>query len=288
MAHKPSEDNDAVMRKNEEIGEWNGLKPRHRTPHYPGVYIKGSLQGVQTIFTVDTGASRTLVSMKLYESIPSDRRPILEAKKCAKLVVGVDGKALQLRGMGLFEMCLGPLHIERQLVVADISDEVILGADIIQQDPDGPGDLLLSQDKLLLKGASIPLKQVGLPPRIRRACVADHNVIPGISEILVDVHVNRRAVDIESSMCDEDMLRKVRESNLKLAEGPSSWLYYWYHIVSWMWSLFMWILAPLKPIQVLQNLPTEENQSGDFHALKQENQAIYHDDGRLWPKYTRK
>ena len=78
----------------------------------------------------------------------------------------------------------------RELSVAEISDKVLLGAYILQHDEDGPVDLILSQNLMICRGISIPVQQVGMRPQIRHVRVADHYIIPGMSQIDVDVFVD--------------------------------------------------------------------------------------------------
>ena len=40
-----------------------------------GVYVKGKIHGIHGTFTIDTGASRTVLSEEIYFKIPETRRP---------------------------------------------------------------------------------------------------------------------------------------------------------------------------------------------------------------------
>ena len=42
-----------------------------------GVYIEGSVEGVDVWYTVDTGATRTILSERVYKRIPEEKRPSL-------------------------------------------------------------------------------------------------------------------------------------------------------------------------------------------------------------------
>ena len=149
------------------------------------------MQGVQVTFTVDTGATTTILSNKIYKKIPEDQRPRIK-KDTTNFhdLVGAGGNSLNFQGRGTFEIHLGPLRLEKELSVAEISDEVLLGADILQHDEDGPVDLILSQSLMICRGISIPVQQVGTRPKIRHARVADHYIIPGMSQMNVDVFVD--------------------------------------------------------------------------------------------------
>ena len=45
----------------------------------------------------------------------------------------------------MFDLQLGGLSLSKELIVADIGDEGLLGADIMHEDERGPGDLILSR-----------------------------------------------------------------------------------------------------------------------------------------------
>ena len=161
---------------------------RRGLPRYDGVYIRGKIQGKSVFYTVDTGATSTILSKKVYDELPTNTKPELKCKgvnpfSCA------DGRTMKYVGKAKFEMYLGSLKLERELAVAEIEDDILLGADIIQQDVDGPADLILSENIMKLRGVPITLEQVGVS-RVRRVRAADHYVIPGMSEMLVDVFVD--------------------------------------------------------------------------------------------------
>ena len=75
------------------------------------------------------------------------------------------------------------------MIVANIEDEVLLGADVLQ-DVSGPADILLSQGVMLLKGETIPVRLVNSNPGVRKVRLADQYVVPGMSEAVLDVFVD--------------------------------------------------------------------------------------------------
>ena len=56
------------------------------------MYIRGSVQGYPLLFTTDTGASKTIISNRVFESLKPDDRPELE--KTSKLV-GASGVSIK-------------------------------------------------------------------------------------------------------------------------------------------------------------------------------------------------
>ena len=68
-----------------------------------GVYIRGTVQGYPLLFTTDTGASKTIISTRVYDSMQPGDRPTLE--KTSKLV-GASGVSIKERGKGTFAIKL--------------------------------------------------------------------------------------------------------------------------------------------------------------------------------------
>lgn len=171
-----------------------GIKEKTRVPKCSGAYIEGKIQNKPIMYTVDTGASRTVLSTKIYNSLDSRSRPSL-AKTTS--LAGAGGTPLKELGKAVFSVQLGNLVIDKEIVVADIQDECLLGMDILQNDKQGPGDVLLSQGVIRLRGVEIPVKQVGTE-RYRRVIAADHSVVPGYSECIIDIYIQREENDDET------------------------------------------------------------------------------------------
>ncbi|CAG2256003.1 unnamed protein product [Mytilus edulis] len=153
-----------------------------------GVYIEGHVQGTEVNFTVDTGASRTVLSRRAFQQIPFAKRPLL---KKSNMLASADGKPLHELGKAIFDIKLGDLPFEIEVVVAEIEDEALLGLDVLMKADCGPANLRLSDGIMLLGDTSIPCQQIGLPERVRKIRVADNFSIPPRSEMLIDVFIDR-------------------------------------------------------------------------------------------------
>lgn len=81
------------------------------------------------------------------------------------------------------------------MMVADITDEILLGADILFGDESGKADILLSRGEMTLRGEVIPLEQRFNPLFVRKVCLADTYVVPGRTEVVADVFIDRREND---------------------------------------------------------------------------------------------
>ncbi|VDI66243.1 Hypothetical predicted protein [Mytilus galloprovincialis] len=153
-----------------------------------GVYIEGHVQGTEVNFTVDTGASRTVLSRRAFQQIPFAKRPLL---KKSNMLASADGKPLHELGKAIFDIKLGDLPFEIEVVVAEIEDEALLGLDVLMKADCGPANLRLSDGIMLLGDTSIPCQQIGLPERVRKIRVADNFSIPPRNEMLIDVFIDR-------------------------------------------------------------------------------------------------
>ena len=108
---------------------------------------------------------------------------------------GAGGIPINEYGKATFNIEIGPIKLQKELIVADIEDEGLLCVDILQDDEQGPADILLSKAKIIFRGEEIPCIQIGVRNSIRKVTLADHVVIPPQSEALLDVFVERKETD---------------------------------------------------------------------------------------------
>ncbi len=165
---------------------------RRALPYYEGIYVEGGVEGMKATLTVDTGATVTLISSSLYQRLPPCRRPSLTG--LTRRVCAAGGGDLACEGVGLFQIDLGSEVVSGTFVVADIQDEVLIGADILQRDPSGPADLLLSEGCMKFRSHKIPLLQVTSRTPIRQSDwkvrMSKDVTIPAHSEMEVEICVD--------------------------------------------------------------------------------------------------
>ena len=130
-----------------------------------------------------------MVSTWVYKKIPEDIRPRLQPGT-EDMASGAGGGDIRIWGQAKFKLQLGPVELIRETVVAEIIDDVLLGDDILRRDHEGPMDILNSKKIILLRGQEIPLLQVGLPKRALRISTIDDEIIPGMTEKIVNVFIN--------------------------------------------------------------------------------------------------
>ena len=157
-----------------------------------GVYVEGSVQGTNMTFTADTGAAKTVISVKAFHKIPVSRRPELSK---SNTLASANGQPLEEMGKGVFTIKLGKLVFDSEIIVAEIEDEALLGLDILMKGKGGPADIRLSEGVIFLNGVTIPCIQIGQPDPVRKIRSADNFVIPPKTERIIDVFVDKFDTD---------------------------------------------------------------------------------------------
>ena len=150
-----------------------------------GLYVKGHVNSVDIVYTVDTGASATLLSRQIYYEIPIEKRPNLVTENCSRFM-GPSGDSIPVLGRATMDFKIGDINISKRVTVADIQDDCLLGADILLGLEEGPFDFHLSENRLVWNGISVSCIQVKRPSSYKVACVSDC-IIPGYSEQIVEV-----------------------------------------------------------------------------------------------------
>ena len=165
-----------------------------------GVYVKGKVEGVDMIFTADTGASRTVVSSRVYDKIEKANRPILKRSTC---LIGANGSPIKERGKAVFQLKLGTYQMDIEARVADIEDDALLGYDVLKGRNEKGADILLSKNKIVMDGVAIPCFQVGEKQQYaRKVTVAEELIVPGQTEAIINVFVERQENDDKEKVLD--------------------------------------------------------------------------------------
>ena len=161
--------------------EVEGETIRRNIPRCPGVYLEGSVQGTALWVTADTGASRTVLAKSVYDRIPESRRPKL---KSANVILDqAGGSRLTDYGSISVRLKLGAHTFSREVCVADIKDEMLLGMDV-----GNTYDVVTSKGIVIVDGFEIPCIHVK-SDRVRKVRAPTDLVVPGGSESIFDVKV---------------------------------------------------------------------------------------------------
>ncbi|KAH3808999.1 hypothetical protein DPMN_137361 [Dreissena polymorpha] len=147
----------------------------------------------------DTGATKTILSDRVYQQMDPSNRPMLSG---STMLQGAWGTPIKVRGKGRFFITMGSVVMERKLVVADVTDDVILGCDVLFNGEKGHTDTWLSKNVILLNGVRIPCMSTGEVGELRKVVVTKDTCVPGKSEALVDVYIERSEADDQDTFRD--------------------------------------------------------------------------------------
>ena len=93
-----------------------------------GMYIKLQIQNTPAMFLIDTGATMTLVSSKLYDKF--SQKPSL--KSVTQTIETANGGNMHVHGRAEFEIKIGSVNVSSSAVVANITAEGIIGLDFLR------------------------------------------------------------------------------------------------------------------------------------------------------------
>ena len=128
-----------------------------------GFYLDADIEGVKVLFTIDTGATRTVISERVYNSIPEGHRP--------KLTMGTgltdaSGQPLSQKGSAMFTITLASgLKLKSEIMVANIEDDGLFGHVLLGQ---GGAEIHYTEGAIRFMGISIPCKQINKGTPIRK------------------------------------------------------------------------------------------------------------------------
>ena len=121
-----------------------------------GVYVDLTVNNLPGKFVVDTGATVSLISKRLFYAIPTVERPALS--QIRQTVLPANGTALSIEGKGVFSIQLASCGKKSELMVTDLSADGILGMDFLKQTG---CQIDLVNDVVNIYGEEIPLQYEG-------------------------------------------------------------------------------------------------------------------------------
>ena len=125
--------------------------PTRKIPCRDGLHVNGVIDGVNMLFNIDTGAACTVISDKVYSSIPEEERPILT--RCTETTDAL-GQSLPQQESAVFNIELGSWQkFSSEIMVANIEDDGLMGHDLLLQ---GRAAILYNKNTLRFMGASLP------------------------------------------------------------------------------------------------------------------------------------
>ena len=111
------------------LGAVQNIRPHQlfRVTETGGLLVHGGIDGLSTKFVIDTGAAVSLIPCKTYEALGMCKN--LQDLSCG--ICGADGKNIKTQGQAMFEVTIGPLKVDFNMIVADIQTDIILGMDFV-------------------------------------------------------------------------------------------------------------------------------------------------------------
>merc|ERR1711893_141413 len=94
-------------------------------------YMKAKVLGLDLDALYDTGASCSVISLRVWNSIPEERRPELETS--TRVLKQAADDPVHIEGVANLYMELEGRHIEHKMEIAEVRDDLILGLDLLGQ-----------------------------------------------------------------------------------------------------------------------------------------------------------
>ena len=161
---------------------------------------------------IDTGAARSVLSFKVYNSFPASVKFSLSSENSA--IALANGQQAKTYGVGHVVMRLGNSEFQMHVIVAEIEDEGILGMDFLSQ-VDSRIDIATNQ--LSINGEVFDCSDFKNQPLSSRCMVRRSTMIEPNTEVIVPVLVHKRSfnLDPKSSQLGTRLLEPCLNSHLQ-------------------------------------------------------------------------
>ena len=145
-----------------------------------GIFLLGNIGKKAIPMMIDTGASCSVMSRKVYNSIPEHIKPALINKKCG--IRSVSGDLMKCDGVIEYNMEIHGVKIPITFHVADIHDKIILGMSFLSE---FGGTLDTKNGTMVVKGKTIPCIVLNGRPKPRRVYITGEYIIPSGTEMII-------------------------------------------------------------------------------------------------------
>ena len=140
--------------------------------------INVKINGITTDLLIDSGAAVTVISDKMYESIPLSQRPLLSVPDGKVKLEAANNDLITVKGTAKLTFYIGNEQIEWEVFVASICDSGILGYDFLYHHD----CVLEARQGLTLRGKPVDCTIRGIPPKIS---LVSNVTVPAYSEVVV-------------------------------------------------------------------------------------------------------
>ncbi len=96
-------------------------------PYSTWIFLQGLVHGIDIWFTLDTGAARSIVSKKIYDQYPRGNKLRLRKGVVKGNIEQAGGTSLENYGAAKWEIKIGRCSKLKDVVITDISDDMLLG-----------------------------------------------------------------------------------------------------------------------------------------------------------------
>ena len=145
-----------------------------------GIYVIGNINKQTIPMLVDTGATCSIMSTKVFDSVPAEQRPILENRNCG--IRSVSGDKIRCRGVTTFKIQFGDTTMPVEFHVADVQDHVLLGMSFLTE---FKAKLNLDKGSLEIPGRSIPCLILNGSPKPKSVLLYGEYIIPAGQEMIL-------------------------------------------------------------------------------------------------------
>ena len=141
-----------------------------------GIYVDCCICCIEVPCLVDTGSSRTLISQTAYNRISEeDRKNLTEFNTSRVSLVLADGTPLLCLTGKILPIKIGEVTVKHPVLVADISEPVILGLDFMREHE---CQIDIPMKEFIISTERVPCScspEGSLPIKVR---LVDHQVVP--------------------------------------------------------------------------------------------------------------
>lgn len=149
-----------------------------------GLYVDCCLLGTSSTFLIDSGSTATLLSDRIYFSIPEHQRPRLN--ELTHMVKGANGADISVHGYTDIDLELGGSSFKQSIIVCDILPDGVLGQDFLLKFANKIDYKKLTIDTGV---ARIPCWIGGETEAISHVLLMNATVVPPLSSMLVTVEL---------------------------------------------------------------------------------------------------
>lgn len=153
--------------------------------------MPGFIGGTRVMWLIDTGAARSILSLKIYDSLPASAKFSLSSANSA--IALADGQQAKTHGLGHIIVRLGTKEFRMHVIVAEVEDEGILGMDFLSQ-VDSHIDIVKNQ--VSINGEVFDCSDFKNQPLSSRCMVRRSTIIQPNTEVIVPVTVHKRSTNL--------------------------------------------------------------------------------------------